>query len=684
MDKAVRELRELGIGPTDRVAVVLPNGAATAVALVSVATAAGCVPLNSNLTADELQRYLADFQVAALLTRPDMDSAARAVAQSCGIPVIDLSPCPGAAPWMFDLVGSGTPRAVSREPACGAGHDALVLMTSGTTARPKIVPLTQSGVCASAYNAGAALRLRPEDRLLNMLPLFHAHGLISGLLTALAAGSTVVCTPGFDPAAFFGWLDEFRATWYTAVPSVHRALLSEAVRRKLRVLKSSLRVVRSASASLPVTVLRDLERLFGVPVIETYGMTEAASQIAANTLELRKPGSVGKSAGAEIAIIDSEGRKLASGKRGEIVLRGPAITRGYDNDIAATKSAFRDGWFRTGDLGYLDRDGYLFIVGRIKDVIKRGGQQVAPAEVEAAFLAHPDVIEAVAFSVPHERLGEDVAAAIVLGPNARVSEQALRKFASERLANYKVPGLIRFVDAIPKNAAGKVKREGLAAALFGAQPTSAEKVDKGTAPAPAKLLERQLAEIWADLLELDRVGVEQDVFALGADSITVTQMRSRLRRQFGVDFSFKDMFDAPTAAMLAARIEQADATPSGMPLSPQEPRADASSVRLSFPQQRMHVLHRLDPTGYNYLILEVVRLTGRLDVGALEASIASICERHAVLRSTFVERAGEPLQIVGAVQPRLRTVRHAAVPEKQASNRRRTTGAGIAAPALEH
>lgn len=649
--KAVRELRELGIEPTDRVAVVLPNGAATAVALVSVATAAGCVPLNPNLTADELQRYLGDFQVAALVTRTDMDSAARTVAQSRGIPVIDLSPRPGQAPWMFDLVGSGTHRATRREPACGAEHDALILMTSGTTARPKIVPLTQAGVCASAYNAGAVLRLGPQDRLLNMLPLFHAHGLISGLLTALAAGSTVVCTPGFDPAAFFDWLNEFRPTWYTAVPSVHRALLSEAARRKLRVLKSSLRVVRSASASLPVTVLRDLERLFGVPVIETYGMTEAASQIAANTLELRKPGSVGKSAGAEIAIIDSEGRKLAAGKRGEIVLRGPAITRGYDNDIAATKVAFRDGWFRTGDLGYLDRDGYLFIVGRIKDVIKRGGQQVAPAEVEAAFLAHPDVVEAVAFSVPHERLGEDVAAAIVLRPNARISEQALRKFASQRLANYKVPGLIRFVDAIPKNAAGKVQRERLAATLLGSTPATEAK--GGESHAPLKLLDRQLADIWADLLELKRVNIDQDIFALGADSITVTQMRSRLRRQFGVDFSFKDMFDAPTAALLATRIERAEAKPSSLPLIGQDKPPDANSVRLSFPQQRMHVLHRLDPTGYNYLVLEVVRLTGRLDVRALKASLAAVCERHEVLRSTFVDGADEPLQIVGAVRPQL-------------------------------
>jgi acyl-CoA synthetase (AMP-forming)/AMP-acid ligase II len=326
--KAVRELRGLGIGPTDRVAVVLPIGAETAVAILAVTTAAVCVPLNPNFTADELQRYLGDLQVAALLTRADMDSAARGVAHILGIPIIDLSPQPSRAPCVFSLVGSETRRAVSCEPASGTDHDAFILMTSGTTAQPKMVPLTQAGVCMSAHNAGAVLQLEPQDRLLNMLPLFHAHGLISGLLTALAAGSTVVCTPRFDPTAFFGWLAEFQPTWYTAVPSVHRALLSEAVRRKQSVQRSSLRVVRSASASLPTNVLRDLESLFGVPVIETYGMTEAASQIAANPMGRRKPGSVGRSAGADIAIMDNEGRPLTAGEHGEIALRGPTITRG--------------------------------------------------------------------------------------------------------------------------------------------------------------------------------------------------------------------------------------------------------------------------------------------------------------------------------------------------------------------
>ena len=254
-----------------------------------------------------------------------------------------------------------------------------------------------------------------------MLPLFHVHGLVSGVLAALAAGSSVVCTPGFDAAAFFGWLKEFRPTWYTAVPAIHQAVLSAAGGDK----RSAQRVLVAAySLGLFVSAARragGLEALFGVPVIDTYGMTEAASQIAANPLDRRKPGSVGQPAGAEIAIMDSEGRRLPAGKRGEIALRGPTITRGYDNDAAATESAFRDGWFRTGDLGYLDEDGYLFIVGRIKDIINRGGQKVSPAEVEQALLSHPDVVEAAAFSIPHRRLGEDVAAAVVLRPDAKIS-----------------------------------------------------------------------------------------------------------------------------------------------------------------------------------------------------------------------------------------------------------------------
>jgi amino acid adenylation domain-containing protein len=655
VNETVRGLRRLGVGAKDRVALVLPAGTETAVATLAVATGAVCVPLNPSFTADECQRYFVDLRVTALLTRADMDSASRGVAHTLGIPIIDLAPRPGDGPAAFGLLGSGTGCAVGNELGPSADDDAFILLTSGTDARPKMVPLTHASVCRSAYNAGAALTLGPRDRLLNVLPLFHAHGLISGLLTALAAGSTVVCTRGFNPPAFFDWLSEFRPTWYTAVPAIHRAVLTAADRHKHRIRRCSLRVIRSASASLPPAVLRKLESLFGVPVIETYGMTEAASQIAANPLGQRKPGSVGRPAGAEIMIVDREGRALASGERGEIALRGPTIARGYDNDIVATEFAFRDGWFRTGDLGYFDEDGYLFIVGRIKDIINRGGQKVAPVEVEQALLSHPDVVEAAVFSIPQERLGEDVAAAVVLRADAKLTPQKLRNFTRERLARFKVPGLIRIVPEIPKGPSGKIQRGGLAAGLSTTLPSAGVK-DGGKLVPPRSELERQLANTWTELLDLNRIGIDQDVFALGADSITVTQMLSRLRARFGIDFSFKDIFDAPSVAALAARLESSQTDPAAVSLNLHDMLAERRSARLSFQQQRINVLSRLDPTGYNYHVLEVARLSGPLDLDALKASIATICERHEVLRSTFVEGMEEPLQTVGLTSPRLELI----------------------------
>jgi amino acid adenylation domain-containing protein len=644
-NEIVRELRNFGIGRADRVAVVLPGGPEAAVATVAVAAGAVCVPLHPGFAAEEWRRYLSDLRVAALLTLPNIESSCRGAAYSGGIPVIDLLPRPGEGPGAFSLVCPVVPPPAMGRLAVGT-DDAFILLTSGTTAQPKLVPLTQASVCLSAHNAGAALALEPHDRLLNILPLFHAHGLISGFLTALAAGSSVVCAPRFDAAAFFGWLTEFRPTWYTAVPPIHRALIAAAPRHRRAARRSSLRLVRSASSSLPVNVLRELEALFGAPVIETYGMTEAASQIAANPLERRKLGSVGKPAGAEIAIMDDEGRQLPTGEHGEISLRGPTITRGYDNNDVTTKAAFRDGWFRTGDLGYMDSEGYVFLVGRIKkaDVINRGGQKVSPAEVENVLLSHPDVAEAAAFPVTHTRLGEDVAAAVVGRPGGKITSQSLRRFASEYLATFKVPGLIRIVPAIPTGPGGKIIRSELVTALSITSPrTRVERSDKMVAP--RSQLEWQLAKIWAGLLELNEVGVDHDVFALGADSLTVAQLLSRLRARFGVGFSFKDIFEAPTVAALAALIEsskrEASIAPAGLCDTPTD-----SHGLLSLQQQRIYILSKLDRIGHKYHVVEIAHLTGRLDLDLLESSIATICERHEALRSIFPERLGEPTQRV--------------------------------------
>jgi len=646
------DLRSFGIGRSDRVAVVLPQGADAAVAIIGVAAGAVCVPLHPGFAADEWQHYFGALRIAALLTCTDVDSASRDVAYNLSIPVIDLSPRPGEGAGAFGLDCSATRGTAIDAESASSTDDAFMLLTSGTTSRPKLVPLTHASVCLSAYNVGAVFGLAPEDRLLNVLPLFHGHGLISGLIAALAAGSSVVCPPGFDAAAFFDWLTEFRPTWYTAVPSIHRALLSAAPRHKRSARRSSLRLIRSASSSLPPEVLAELEEVFRVPVIETYGMTEAATQIAANPLDRRKPGSVGKSAGAEIAIVDAEGQHLGPGERGEIVLRGPTITRGYDNDAAATGSAFLGDWFRTGDLGYLDSEGYLFIVGRIKkaDVINRGGQKVAPAEVEKALLRHPKIAEAIAFPIPHRRLGEDVAAAVMLCPGAKISAHTLREFLSKHLATFKIPALIRMVSEIPKGPNGEINRGVLATALSIRPPR--ERAARGHAlVAPRSELEAQLAKAWAELLELNEVGIDQDVFSLGADSLTVTQMLSRLRTSFGIDLSFRNIFDAPTVAALAARLVSSESSAAPGSVTPRDSSTDSRCGPLSFQQQRIYVLSGLDPVGYKYHVAEAVRLSGPLNVDALETSIAMICERHELLRTTFSERLGELMQTVETVRP---------------------------------
>jgi acyl-CoA synthetase (AMP-forming)/AMP-acid ligase II/acyl carrier protein len=646
----VRVLRSAGIGRSDRVAVVLPDGPEAATATISVAAGAVCTPLNPGFTADEVQRYLVELKVSALLTGSGAGFASRTAARALGIPVLDLS-ARAKAPGFFSIARPTAERV--RDYAGGDGFasgadDAFILLTSGTTSRPKTIPLTHASVCLSARNVGAAIALEPRDRLLSVLPLFHGHGLISGVIAALAAGSSVVCTPGFDPAAFFGWMSEFRPTWYTAVPAIHRAVLSATEKYPERARQSPLRLIRSASSTLPAKVLLGLETAFGVPVIDTFGMTETATQIAANPVARRKLGSVGRSAGAEITILGADGRRLPSGERGEIALRGPTITRGYDNDAVATREAFLDGWFHTGDLGYLDEEGYLFIVGRLKEVINRGGQKVAPGEVEEVLLSHPDVVEAAVFSVPHARLGADVAAAVVLRPGATLSVAKLRDFVRKRLASFKVPGLVRIVPDIPKGGGGKIRRAELAAALSLTAPTARVRGGREIA-APRFELERQVAKIWAELLDVDHIGVEQDVFALGIDSITVTQMISRLRERFGTDLSFKDIFDAPTVAALAARIGKSKKISGSVSPSLRGPAeanahpAKDSPQPVTFVQERMLRIEREIPGLPQFNLPFSYRLKGPLNVAALRHGLIAVARRHDSLRTRFAWRGDQPV-----------------------------------------
>ncbi len=342
-----------------------------------------------------------------------------------------------------------------------------MLHTSGTTSRPKLVPLTHGNICATAKHIRETLELTPQDCCLNIMPLFHIHGLMAAVLGSLGAGASIFCTPGFNALKFFGWLRESNPSWYTAVPTMHQAILSRAPRNRDIIASVRLRLIRSSSASLPPQVMKSLEETFGAPVVESYGMTEAAHQMSSNPLppRERKAGTVGIAAGPQVAIMDEPGDLLDAGSKGEIVIRGPNVTSGYQNNSDANASAFVNGWFRTGDQGIIDQDGYLTITGRLKEIINRGGEKISPREVDEVLLDHPAVIQAVTFAMPHDKLGEDVAAALVVSDRSAVTESDIRDFARNRLADFKVPRRVVFLDEIPKGPTGKLQRIGLAEKL---------------------------------------------------------------------------------------------------------------------------------------------------------------------------------------------------------------------------
>ncbi len=344
---------------------------------------------------------------------------------------------------------------------------ALVLHTSGSTGRPKRVPLKHANLSISAQNVARSYELTADDVSLCVMPLFHVHGLVASTLATLSTGGTVVVPAKFSPLSFWRVARDYGVTWYSAVPTLHQLLLARAGEpgdaaggpgRPKRAGTERLRFIRSCSAALPPQVMYALEEAFGAPVLEAYGMTEAAHQMASNPLPPadHKPGSVGPGTDVRISIMDKEGRHLAQGEQGEVVIQGPNVIRGYENNPEANASSFVDGWFRTGDQGYLDADGYLHLVARIKELINRGGEKISPREIDEVLLTHPAVAEAVCFGVPHGTWGEEVAAAVVLRDAA--SEADLLAYCRERLADYKRPKQIHITDAIPRTATGKIQR----------------------------------------------------------------------------------------------------------------------------------------------------------------------------------------------------------------------------------
>ena len=463
----VAALNERGIGRNDRVAIVLPNGPEMASAFLSVAAGAATAPLNPAYRRQEYDFYLSDLGAKTLIVEEGSDSPSVAAAADLGLPVLELRVRDGAMAGTFELVGDGPGGPALRGGMAEEDDIALVLHTSGTTSRPKIVPLAQRNICASAGNIRRTLRLTDEDRCMNVMPLFHIHGLMAAMLSPLSAGASIFCTPGFNALKFFAWLAEARPTYYTAVPTMHQAILARARRNQELIDLVCLRFIRSSSSSLPPQVMAELEEVFGAPVVEAYAMTEASHQMTCNPLPPgeRKAGTVGVAAGPEVSIMDAEGDVLTAGSVGEVVIKGPNVTDGYENNPDANATAFTSGWFRTGDQGVMDEDGYLTITGRLKEIINRGGEKISPREVDDVLMDHAAIQQVVTFAVPHEKLGEEVAAAVVLREGMDATSQEIREFAATRLAHFKCPRKVIILDEIPKGPTGKMQRIGLAEKL---------------------------------------------------------------------------------------------------------------------------------------------------------------------------------------------------------------------------
>jgi oxalate---CoA ligase len=541
--------RAHGLGPHSRIALVVENGPEAATAFLSISRAAAVAPLNTAYREAELAFSLDDIGAEALVIGSTVDSPARAVAAERGVEVIELHVDPADPAGVFSLEGVAVSTEVEVDP--DPDDVALLLHTSGTTSRPKLVPLTHGRLGTSARNVAETLRLDASDRCLNVMPLFHIHGLVAALLGSLRAGASVACTPGFHQLRFFEWLDELAPTWYTAAPTMHAAVLARAEDHAATVAHSRIRLIRLSSASLPVPVLEGLEATFGVPVIEAYGMTEAAHQMASNPLPPgdRKPGSVGPATGLEIAILDEAGTALATGEVGEVAIRGPNVFSGYEANAEANAAAFTAGWFRTGDEGSLDEDGYLTLSGRIKEIINRGGEKISPPEIDDALLQHHAVEQAVTFPIADPRLGEEVAAAVVLAPDAPADERSLQDFVAAQLAPFKVPRRIVVVDEIPKGPTGKIQRIGLAERL--AVEEHGAKEDRP----PYGFLEYDLVGIWESVLQLSGLGVMDDFFDLGGDSILGAEAVAEIRDLVGdPDLPLTSIVRAPTPAAMAREV----------------------------------------------------------------------------------------------------------------------------------
>ncbi len=458
-EKISRQLAATNIINSDRAAIVLPNGPLMASSFLSISSYMSAAPLNPSYKQEEFEFYLDDLKPKFLLVEPNSKSLAVIAAKNLNIPVFEMKISVNQPLGTFELFDKETNYKNPND-----YDEALVLHTSGTTSRPKIVPLSNLNIFTSAVNISKSLKLTADDHCLNIMPLFHIHGLIAVLSASAKVGASVCASNGFNALKFLDLAETQNITWYSGVPTMHQAILLRAQKNSNKAKKLNLRFIRSSSASLPPAIFKQLNDIFQTPVIEAYGMTEATHQMTSNPLPpaIQKPGLVGMPAGPEICIMNDKNEKLPQGEIGEICIKGDNVTNGYENNPEANKQSFINNWFRTGDEGFFDEDGYLKISGRLKEIINKGGEKISPLEVDNILMDFPPIDQALCFGYKDKMLGEDIAVAIKLKENKSCTEDDIKSYANEKLAKFKIPKKIFIVEDIPKGATGKLQRIGLA------------------------------------------------------------------------------------------------------------------------------------------------------------------------------------------------------------------------------
>ncbi|MEM9256512.1 MAG: AMP-binding protein [Pseudomonadota bacterium] len=546
-------LKSLGLSTGSRVAIICPDSPEMATACLSLSTDAVCVPLNPAYTAGDIRYFLKRLTIEMVIIHHSLGTPARAVARALAIPCIELvADSELAGVFRFSCQEAEPLAAFDDAPAPRANQVGLILHTSGSTARPKIVALNHGQLTAAACHIAEVLQLTPKDRCLSLLPMFHVGALVDLLLTPLLTGGSVVVAGGMTASRFFECLDEFSPSWTQAVPTMLRDIMDKAGQMTPRPQTSCLRLLRSVSSPLDPALHTRAEQLLNVPVIEIYGMTETSGQICSNPLPpaVRKPGSVGKPVGVQLQLINAQGNPVRDGERGEVIVRGPGVISAYEGDAAINAESFVSGWLRTGDEGYLDEDGYLFLTGRLKDIINRGGEKISPSEIDEVLLGHPDVKEAAAFAMPHASLGEEVAVSVVPVDAKELNTQIIRDYAALHLASFKVPRKVFLLDALPRTAAGKLQRHRVPAAvgLTQANPAASDFM------APVTAAGKLLASLWQQALAVERVGLHDNFFDLGGDSLGAAAFIEALESHIDGELPVSALYDAPTVAEFEALL----------------------------------------------------------------------------------------------------------------------------------